>query len=158
MGFVDTEINSLQYPIPSFRFALVAGIDPDPLDWGFQEVSGLDSQIEVEEVVCGGENRFKYKLPKTATYGNLVLRRGLMAIPSLLTHWVQTTIRSGLTEAITTKTVILSLLDANAVPVKVWHFRDAYPVKWNVSEFNSTENAIAVEMLELAYSYYTQVY
>ena len=32
-------------------------------DVGFQEVSGLSAEIGVEEVVSGGENRFKYRLP-----------------------------------------------------------------------------------------------
>jgi len=46
-------------------------------DAAFQEVSGMSKELSVEEVVCGGENRFKYRLPTVSSSQNLVLKRAL---------------------------------------------------------------------------------
>jgi phage tail-like protein len=53
----------------------------------FQEISGMAEEMSVEEVVCGGENRFKYKLPTVATGQNLVLKRALVPVASKLVNW-----------------------------------------------------------------------
>lgn len=37
----------------------------------------------------------------------------------------------------------------------VWNIVGAYPVKWDVSEFNAEENKLAIETVELKYRYYT---
>jgi hypothetical protein len=34
----------------------------------------------------------------------------------------------------------------------MWSFADAYPVNWEVENFNATKNAVAIEKIELAYS------
>ncbi len=46
-------------------------------DAAFQEVGGLEAEIEVETVVEGGENRFVHRLPKPVKHPNLSLKRGL---------------------------------------------------------------------------------
>jgi hypothetical protein len=38
-------------------------------------VTGISKERSLEEVVCGGENRFKYRLVGIATSQNLVLKR-----------------------------------------------------------------------------------
>jgi phage tail-like protein len=53
--------------------------------------------------------------------------------------------------------IIITLLDESGNPVAVWKVMQAYPVKWNVSNFNSSENAIAVETIELAYQYFERL-
>jgi len=35
-----------------------------------------------------------------------------------------------------------------------WKVINAWPKKWSVSEFNAEQNSIAVESLELNYSYF----
>lgn len=47
-------------------------------DAAFKEVSGISKELSMEEVVCGGENRFKYRLPTITTSQNLVLKRALI--------------------------------------------------------------------------------
>lgn len=145
------------YPPPSFFFRLSFSGISGQSDAGFQEASGVSVETEVEEVVGGGENRFKYKLPKAAKYGNLVLKRGLVTSGSNLATWCQDTLTSGLNSPIKPKSIMLSLLDANAKPLMSWSFVNAYPVKWNLSDFKSQENAMAIETLEFAYSYFKKV-
>jgi phage tail-like protein len=43
----------------------------------------------------------------------------------------------------------------STAPAMVWNIVGAYPVKWEVSEFNAEENKLAIETIELKYRYYT---
>ena len=120
----------------------------------FQEVSGIDMEMSTEEVEPGGENRFKHRLPGTVKYNNLVLKRGLASKGSTLYNWVMQTLESGFASKIITKNVTISLLDASGKVLMSWDFISAYPVKWEVSNFKSAENELAIETLELAYDFF----
>lgn len=149
--------SSAYYPPPSFYFRLsFSGISGQG-DAGFQEASGLGADTEVQEVVSGGENRFKYKLPKQTKYGNLVLKRGLMTTKSGLAQWCQDMIFSDLGTPVQPKSIMLFLLNADNKPVMTWSFVNAYPVKWRLSDFKSQENALAIETIEFAYNYFKKV-
>ncbi|WP_055442543.1 phage tail protein [Lacinutrix himadriensis] len=123
-------------------------------DIGFQEVSGISKEIGVEEVVSGGENRLKYRLPKTFKFSNLVLKRGIVAKNSQLFKWCVSTIEEGLIKAIVINDFTVSLLDKDGLVLKEWTFHDAYPVKYSVSDLSPDPNAIAIESLAFAYSYF----
>lgn len=123
-------------------------------DAAFQEVSGISKELSLEEIVCGGENRFKYRLPTVATSQNLVLKRALVPLGSPLVYWCASCIDLGLSSSITTFPVILSLLDATGMPCMVWTFYNAYPVKYSISDLKSQENGIVIESIELAYTYF----
>ena len=69
-------------------------------DAAFQEVSGISKEMSIEEVVGGGENRFKYRLPTTSSSQNLVLKRAMVPASSKLIKWVADTINSGLAKKI----------------------------------------------------------
>lgn len=123
-------------------------------DAAFQEVSGISKELSVEEVVCGGENRFKYRLPTVSTSQNLVLKRALIPEGSQLVDWCAATIDEGLVSSITTHDVSLSLLSADGTVCVMWTFYNAYPVKYAVSDLKSQENEIVMESIELAYTYF----
>ena len=58
----------------------------DDLEIGrFMEVSGLQVDVDVEEVQEGGENNYVHKLPGRMTWPNIVLKRGVTQNDSLLT-------------------------------------------------------------------------
>ncbi len=121
----------------------------------FQEVSGLSNEMNVEEVVAGDENRFKYRLPTTASYKNLVLKRGIFSSTSSLLKWCIDTIDGGLATLIETKNITIRLLDQNGVVSMQWVFKNAYPVKYSVSDLKSQENEVLIETLELTYAYFS---
>ncbi|MFT3795830.1 phage tail protein [Flavobacterium sp.] len=123
-------------------------------DAAFQEVSGLSKEMGVEEIICGGENRFKYRLPTIATSSNLVLKRALVPSGSALTSWCSDCIDTGLATSITTKQLMLSLFDWEGKLCMSWNFYGAYPVKYSISDLNSTESKIVIESIELAYTYF----
>lgn len=126
----------------------------DSSDAAFQEVSGLSKELGTEDVVCGGENRFKYRLPTIATFQNLVLKRGVTTAESGLISWVKDTLDDGLVNAIQTKDIKVQLLDENGDVSMVWNFVSAYPVKWSASELKSQDSEVFIETLEFAYQYF----
>lgn len=127
------------------------------VDGSFQEVSGISAEIPTDDFYEGGENRFTYKLPKPIRYSPLQLKRGLVSSLSALGEWCKETFELGFDQRITTKTVLVSLLDEDNFPLMAWVFVGAYPTKWNVSNFNAQSNDIVVESLELTYRRFEQV-
>ncbi len=126
-------------------------------DAAFQEVSGLSKEFQTEEVWGGGENRFKYRLPTVTTSQNLVLKRAIISSGSKLMNWCANTLDQGFAANIQPNNVTLNLLnlkdDKKNVLMK-WTFHNAYPIKYNISEFKSTGNDVVVESIELAYTYF----
>lgn len=123
-------------------------------DIAFQEVSGISKEFSIEEVASGGENQFKYRMPTVSSSENLVLKRAIVPTESLLTTWCDTTIGQGISNKIQPHNVTLSLVNANDQTIMLWTFHNAYPVKYAVSDLNTPENAIIIESLELAYTYF----
>jgi phage tail-like protein len=140
------------YPLPAFYFSVTfsAKIGEDA---AFQDVSGIGAQMETETYTEGGENRFVYQLPKAVTHAKLVLKRGVAPYHSKLVQWCKSVLENGLNEPVTTKLVHVTLLNREALPARKWSFADAYPVNWEMEEFNSTKNSVAIEKIELAYSF-----
>ncbi len=145
------------YPPVGFYFAVTLGdSDLNAADASFQEVSGLSGEREHSDVIKeGGENRFVYRVPGRAKHGNLVLKRGLLATASAFASWCWNTIESDLSQEIETKDIDVFLLDPEGEPLMAWNFKNAWPVKWNVSDLNAQENKIVVEQLEFAYTFFT---
>lgn len=147
------------YPPTSFHFKVeftgVTGMDK-PDAQRFQEVSGLSFEVETEELVEGGENRFAYKLPKRAKYPNLVLSRGL-ATDSAFLDWFKSAMHTYFTVPLyefKPADLLITLMDEADQAVAIWNIVQAYPLKWSVSDFKAADNAIAIEKLELAYQYF----
>lgn len=145
---------SANRPPGSFYFSLSFSGISAKADAAFQEVSGINAEIETEEVACGGENRFKFKLPGVAKYGTLSLKRGFITSGSDLAKWCSDTMTDGFTNVIAPKTITVKLLDQKGDTLMSWDFLSAYPVKWGVSDFKSMENAYVIESLDFAYTYF----
>ncbi|ACN14428.1 putative phage tail protein [Desulforapulum autotrophicum HRM2] len=143
------------YPPVGFHFNVAFGFLPgDSKDARFQEVGGLTSELGIEEVVEGGENRFSHRLPTRGKFGNLILKRGLLS-DSQLISWCKNAIENFL---FAPATVNVTLQNENHEPLAdTYSFVKAWPVKWSVSDFKASDNAIVVETLELAYTYFTRI-
>ena len=122
----------------------------DNIGMAFSEVSGISAELQTEDVAEGGNNSFKYHLPQPAKYGNLVLKRALSTTPSMLIMWANEAIYNF---NFSPCTVVVTLLNENHLPVKVWSFNNAYPVKLDVSQFGADKSELVIETLELAYNY-----
>lgn len=123
-------------------------------DTAFKEVTGISKEFNLEEIINGEENRFKYRLPTIATSQNLILKRGLISKESELLKWLANTFSQDFAKPIETHDIAVSLLDSSETVSIMWTFYKAYPVKYAISDFNSQENEIVMETIELAYTYF----
>lgn len=146
---------AVYYPPLGFHFRVHFDLDgATDRDTRFQEVTGLSAEIGVEEVVEGGENRFAHRLPTRGRYTNLVLKRGLL-VGSGIVQWCKDAIENMIFDPVT---VDVTLLNEKHEPLgDTYSYQRCWPVKWAVSDFKAQENAIVVETLELAYSYYRRI-
>jgi phage tail-like protein len=136
------------YPPPAFHFRVEFLLDgASDEDTRFQEVSGLGAELQTEELVEGGENRFAHQFPTGARHGNLVLKRGLLTSSGVV-GWIRDAIEN---MDFTPVDVVVTLLSENHDPLAGWSFTNAYPVKWTIGNLNATDNNVLVETLELAY-------
>lgn len=119
-------------------------------EFQFQSVSGLTVDMDTEEIAEGGENRFKHKLPMRTRYPNLVLKRGLL-VDSALMKWCRDAVENF---DIRPADLVISLLNEDHEPLITWNVIHAWPVKWNITDFNAEESRIAIETIELTYHYF----
>lgn len=139
------------YPPAGFHFKVQIAGSPSDDDAAFTEVSGLDTEIDVEEIKEGGENTFIHRLPGRIKYGNLVLKRGILVKNSLFALWCESVLQPMWSGSIVCHDLNVFLLDETGSPLLTWNCAKAWPVKWSVGTFNSTQNDVAVETLEFAY-------
>ena len=142
---------STYYPPIGFHFKVeFLGISTEKNDHQFQSVSGLSVDLETEEIAEGGENRFKHKIPVRTKYANLVLKRGLL-LDSGVIKWFKKAIEDFDIKPID---LTVKLLNEKHEPLLTWSIAHAYPVKWNVGDFNAEENKLVIETMELSYNYF----
>ena len=93
------------WPLPKFHFQ----VKWDDTEVAFQEVSGLEAEIEVEPVTEGGENRLIHSLPKPVRHPNLVPKRGMAGETSRLMTWCRDVFEKDFSQPIVRRDVIVSL-------------------------------------------------
>lgn len=114
---------------------------------GFQEVTGLQVETEVEDYREGGVNEYVHRLAGPTKYPqNLVLKKGLTDVENLW-KWHQRVVRG----TIRRRNGSIYLLDRAGLPAMWWNFSGAYPVKWSGPDFRAEQGAVAVEQLELVH-------
>lgn len=142
------------YPFLPVAFSFLVTVDGinGTYEGSFQDVSGINVKLGAETIKEGGENHFEHRLPNPPKYENLVLKRGMVLDSGLIT-WARKAVERF---NISTKTVVVSLLDKTVSPIASWTFYNAYPVALSVSEFKAQDNNIVIETLELSYAYFTR--
>lgn len=146
-------LNAGDYPPPAFYFKVNFSGFGSYSDTSFQEVSGISREMETEDVVEGGENRFVHRLPKAMKYQKLVLKRGIATVRSELVKWCRSVLEGGFSQPIKPMPFVqVSLMNAEGRAIRVWTFTNVYPVKWEVGGFSSTKNEVAIESIELSYN------
>lgn len=130
-----------------FHFVVHFAFSNDAVDYRFQSMSGLSVEFTTETVVEGGENRFEHTLPVRTQYSNIVLTRALVT-DSALVEWCRKAFED---REFSPTDVTISLLSPELEPLRTWQVSRAWPLKWQVSDFNAEENALVIETLELAY-------
>jgi phage tail-like protein len=141
------------YPPWGFHYKVAFSQSQEKDDVRFQTVSGLSVEYDTEEYKEGGENRFTHKLPVRTKYADLVLKRGMLTGPSVLSgtsvvKWFLDAFRD---RAFTPRDVNVILLNERGEQLRTWKVAHAVPRKWTVSDLNASESSLVIETLELSY-------
>jgi phage tail-like protein len=144
------------YPPWGFYYRVEFSDTQEKNDVRFQSVSGLSVEYDMEEYKEGGENRFTHKLPVRTKYGDLMLKRGMLTGPSVLSgnsvvKWFLDAFRD---RAFAPRDVNVILLNEKGEQLRTWKVAHAVPKKWTVSDLNANESSLVIETLELSYRYF----
>jgi len=135
-------------PLPVFCFKVELAIpDSGKAQAYFKSVSGIKYETEVVEVVEGGVNHFVHRLPGTTKWSNLVLKRGFAKNSFELVKWRQDWLE-GKGKRVSGSIV---QLDTDLSEVCRWKFKDGWPCKWELAEFDASKSELVIETLEIAH-------
>ena len=150
MAFDLPALPELDDPLLGFRFGVFflgkIGV-AHPLDFRFQSISGLSINVEVTQEGGTGPSVSGRVLPESLTYSNLVLKRG-MPLFSTLSRELHRNLNDF---SFSPRSVLVSVMDENAMPLNSWIFSEAFPVKWSLSGLDADSNSVVVEEMELNY-------
>lgn len=133
-------------PYSVFNFIVeIDGIDAGAVA-GFQEVSGLVSEVAVIDYREGSEDITVRKLPGLRKYTNVVLKRGVTRSDALW-NWH----KAVLDGQVERRNVGIVLLNEARQPEARFALREAWPCKWEGPTLNAANNEVAIETLELAH-------
>ena len=142
------------YPPVGFHFRVDFGLPLTTVtdtDSRFKDVSGLNITVSTEDLNEGGENRFVHKLPTGVDYSNVTLKRG-MSTNSAVIAWVRAQMENFVFRPID---ITITLLNQDHAPLRSWMLVNAFPVSWQISDFDAMgEQNYVIETLELEYQYF----
>lgn len=139
----------------SVSFGAGAGAGGGALsDGAFQEVSGLEIELDVQEYQEGGRNDGVIRRVGRAKYQNLVLKRGMFygsggSVDRELWSWLQG-IASG-ERPVRRYDGVIEVLGTGSDVVATWVFDRGLPVRLRGPELNAKTGEIAIEELHLAH-------
>ncbi|MEQ8677310.1 MAG: phage tail protein [Aggregatilineales bacterium] len=130
---------------PSFRFA----VKIDNINYAaFTECTLPNLQVETQDIKEGGQNEYVHKLPVRVNVGTITLRHGITKDFELLNWYIQV-LQGEIEKA--TRTVEVVMYGTDLKPLSTWMFERAYPVKWSGPTLKTADQALAIEVLELAH-------
>lgn len=135
------------FPVPSFYFAVQVGRFGSA---SFQEITGLEVQLEVEHA-AGGNDTNEAPAPTKRKFSNLTLKRGLITRGAGFHDWIYKSFHPVESKSmVDPQDIFIELLDVKTkAPIMIWNAIGAYPIKWSFSALNSQKNEILVETVEL---------
>lgn len=130
-------------PYRNFRFRIeIDGITQA----GFNEVSFGDSTTEMVEYREGTDSPTAKKLSGQTKYGNITLKWGLTD-SSELHDWYQQIVAKGAAD--NRKNMSIILVDEAGSDKVRWNIVEAWPTKYDPTDFNAKGNDIAIETMEI---------
>jgi phage tail-like protein len=136
-------------PTTQFNFLVDIGSgDPNSLAGGFQEVTGLGTEMTVMEYRTGNDpNNSVLKLTGLNKASDVTLKRGVMGSLDLYT-WFND-IRLGTPNQL--RLVTITLQNSEHQPVVTWKLGNARLIKYVMGALNAKGTDVAVEEFVLAY-------
>jgi phage tail-like protein len=131
------------FPLPKFHFSV---------DWGgtrigFQEVSGLNKDVELLEYREGSSKEFfKQKQPGMQKLSNITLKGGVFHGDNEFYEWYDTVALN----TVEKRTITISLLNELNEPALKWTVKDCFIVSLKCTDLKAEENGNAIDTVELA--------
>ena len=113
---------------------------------GFQECSGLDTSLEIEEHREGGLNDRVRKFPSRVTWSNIVLKQGI-GLSDDLWNW-HAAYMTGIGKR---RDGIIVLENDVHIPLKMWQFTRGLPIRWTGPPLNAKASEVAIESIEIVH-------
>ena len=136
-----SQINEL--PFLSYRFLLtIDGLSP----MLFTEVSGLGYSLEVIEKEVSGATHSLKKMAGPIDYDEMELSRPINTSMELYT-WCQECADA----QVQRKDGSLDLLDETGAQVASWSFKQAWPMKYSVSDLDAGDGSVVTESVTLTH-------
>lgn len=122
-------------------------------DGAFQECSGLQVEMDVQEYREGGRNDGVIRQVGRARYSNIVLKRGMFhnrdgQVNDALWKWLQDIV-SG--RPVARYDGIIEVKNRNATVIATWVFDRGLPAKISGPQLNAKTGEIAIEELHIAH-------
>jgi phage tail-like protein len=153
----------------SFRFqvklrrspAIEAGASPPPAatgaslgDGGFQECSGLEVEMDIQEYQEGGRNDGVIRRVGRAKYQNLVLKRGMFygasgGVNRDLWNWLQGVVAGE--RPVARYDGIIEVMSVGETVAATWVFTRGLPARIRGPELNAKTGEVAIEELHIAH-------
>lgn len=131
-----------EYPLPKFHFQVEWG----GTKIGFQEVSGLDVEVEPLEYRDGASPEYsKSNMPGMIKYSDVTLKRGVFKGDNEFFEWYNTVKLN----KIDRRDITISLLNEEHAPVVVWKIKNAWPMKIQSTDLKGEGNEVAIETMVL---------
>lgn len=139
----------------NFRIALTRADGDTPAlgDGGFQECTGLDVEMDVQELIEGGRNDSTVRLIGRGKYSPIVLKRGMLfpgggKVYSELWAWLQNILAG--TRPVARYNGVIDVLAADAkTVVATWVFDRGLPSKIAGPQLNAKTGEIAIEEITI---------
>ncbi len=125
-------------------------IEIDAIDCGtFSRVSGLKTETEIFEYQEGGNNETVLKLIGQSRASNIVLTNGYIVDPALF-QWREEIVNKPGEKIKRRNGSIIALGRDGKTQLARWNFQRAWPVRWEMSDYDAAQGAASCEILELA--------
>ncbi|HEX8391837.1 MAG TPA: phage tail protein [Longimicrobium sp.] len=129
--------------------------DGFPGDGGFQECSGLDLEMDVQEINEGGRNDGVIRRFGRGKFSNLVLKRGMFygadyQVNTAVWGWLQGILEGKRPFPRYDGTVQLLSAD-HSTPLATWTFIRGVPAKVTGPQLNAKTGDVAIEELHIAH-------
>src|SRR3954466_3117535 len=129
------------YDTGPLKSTFVVDVDGQPIGH-FTEVSGLQVEIDVEEVEEGGVNQYTHKLPGRMKWPNITLKRGITQTDNLLA-WMQKSSGEGFDgedSKVTRSTLGITMRGSTGDALREWQVEGAIPIKWTGPSFAASDD------------------
>lgn len=129
------------WPLPKFQFL----VEWDSEQMFFQEVAGLDKEVQTIEAHKGNTSQFStIKMPGIKKFENITLKKGVVKSSDHFWEWFNAIKMN----SIKRKSMTITLLDESGKATIKWTLSNAWPTKISNIE-TSADSDVLVERVEI---------